>query len=255
MSRRRARERWMKRMEAAGRRAAGRQCTLAVHSQCGRHVLSPPQRATAAKQAKCRQTFGSTWVPHIRSPGVAVGAGWLGTRGRTGASLPFCGCSGVEVPGPAAPGRLHRRARRGGLALVSGCRSVRIRSQRASAAPSRHPELEECSKGKSQRKGCARHNWGPQVPWSPRALPPPLGAWRARPGCLPLAVAGDPAAGQGDQGCLSELSTPEATACQGRGEKAPREMQRNFCLKKQNQQKIPLLALCGVGCCDLVSKT
>lgn len=104
MSGRRARERWMKRMEAAGRRAAGRQCTLAVHSQCGRHVLSPPQRATAAKQAKCRQTFGSTWVPHIRSPGVAVGAGWLGTRGRTGASLPFCGCSGVEAPGPAAPG-------------------------------------------------------------------------------------------------------------------------------------------------------
>lgn len=192
---------------------------------------------------------------------MAVGAGWLGTRGRTGASLPFCGCSGVEAPEPASPGRLHRRGRRGGLALVSGCRRVRIRSQRASAARPGTLSWRSVRKAKAKRRGVPVPTGGPQIPWPPRALPPPLGAWQARPGCVPLAVAGDRAAGQGDQEPKdrdSELSTPEATACQGRGEKAPtekpREMQRNFYLKKnknKTNQKDPSW-LCGVGCCDLV---
>lgn len=75
-------------MEASGQ-AGGRQ---AVHT-CGpftlrtSHGLSPPQWATAAKQAKCRQTFDSAWVPHIRPPGV-VGGGWLGWGPGLGSGQP-----------------------------------------------------------------------------------------------------------------------------------------------------------------------
>lgn len=178
MSGRRARERWMKRMEAAGRRAAGRQCTLAVHSQCGRHVLSPPQRATAAKQAKCRQTFGSTWVPHIRSPGVAVGAGWLGTRGRTGASLPFCGCSGVEAPEPAAPGVSTAGSRgEGWLWFLDVGASA---SDPREPAQPRPGTLSWRSVRKAKAKGRGVPiTTGATGPVVSQGLPPPLRAWRA----------------------------------------------------------------------------
>lgn len=76
-----------------GGQAAGRQCTLAIHSLRTSHGSVSAQWATAAKQAKCRQTFGSAWVPRRAGPpstlglgqseqGGGQGAGWAGGGGR-----------------------------------------------------------------------------------------------------------------------------------------------------------------------------
>lgn len=82
-----------------GGQAAGRQ---AVHT-CDPFTLRTShgsvsaQWATVAKQAKCRQTFGSAWVPHIRptvgpanlSRVAGRGLARVGVRGWVGASFPF----------------------------------------------------------------------------------------------------------------------------------------------------------------------
>lgn len=69
-------------MKQAGteRGSRGRQAAYTCdHPHCDVTWLSPPQWATAAKQAKCRQTFHSTWVPLSGLPGMGQfeqGGGW-----------------------------------------------------------------------------------------------------------------------------------------------------------------------------------
>lgn len=124
----------------AGRRQAVRTCgpfTLRTS-----HGLSPPQWATAAKQAKCRQTFGSAWVPYIRPPGAGQfeqGGGrelaGVGARGWTCGQLSLLE---TAFPGPLRCGDFQNSptqdgsVRGGGPALGSGCRNVCIGPQKAS---------------------------------------------------------------------------------------------------------------------------
>lgn len=143
-------ERWMQR--DGGRRAggqAGRQCTLATHSHCGRHMVGSAQWATAAKQAKCRQTLGSAWVPPIRPPGAGqseqrAGKGWLGSgRGLDvgpafppSSGCPSRGCSGVETP-KLSPTRILHWQGRAGFGFPDKGRSMS--DPRASSGPNPAP--------------------------------------------------------------------------------------------------------------------
>lgn len=104
MSRRRARERWMKRMEAAGRRAAGRQCTLAVHSQCGRHVLSPPQRPQRQSRLSVGRLSAAPGSPTSGPLGWRWGlAGW-GLGDGQGPACPSAAAQVWRLQNPLPPG-------------------------------------------------------------------------------------------------------------------------------------------------------
>lgn len=134
----------------AGRRQAGSAHLRSIHI-ADITWLSPPQWATAAKQAKCRQTFGSAWVPHIRPPwGWPIRAGWWeGVLAGVGAQSQTCGqfsllenafpdCSGVETPelSPIQKDSLPTTSGGGGLALgFLDTRNVYIGYQSASSSP------------------------------------------------------------------------------------------------------------------------
>lgn len=168
----------------AGRRAAGRQCTLAIHSHCGRHTVclrpSGPQRQSRLSVGRLSTAPGS---PTSGPLGVAV----LGAQGWTGGQLsllqtafpgPFrCGDSRTlfHPEGVSTAGSDGGRAGSGFL----GVRSAASDPRKPAAAPSQHPEMEQCLKGKSQQKGCACHKMEPQIILVSQGPPTSRSAWQA----------------------------------------------------------------------------
>lgn len=142
----------------AGRRAGGRQAmhTCDPFTLRTSHGPSPPQWATAAKQAKCRQTFDSAWVPCIRTPGVGQfeqgggrGLAGVGARGWT--------CGQLSLLEIAFPGLLRCGDFQNSLPprRIAGFLDVRMSAsdpRKPAAAPPQHPEM-EVFEGKSQKKG------------------------------------------------------------------------------------------------------
>lgn len=187
-------------MEAGGAgQAGGRQCTLAIHSQCGRHmVLSPPQWATAAKQAKGRQTFTAPGSPTQAPPGLAnlsrvAGRGWLGWGHGTGwpafpsrnilPGLLRCGDSRtLSHPEGFSTGRVQQRRAAPGFRLPGRSTSD---PRKPGAAQTQHLEMEEGLDSQSRKPGvlCTQ-----ETPIILGSRDPPLPLPRARlacPGCLP----------------------------------------------------------------------
>ena len=165
-------------MDAAGWRPAGRAGgRQAVHT-CDPFTLQTShgsvsaQWATAAKQAKCRQTVGSARVPHLRQapPGAGRaeqgggrGAGWGGARGGTWGQLSLLE---VALPGAAQvwglqnsllPSILYRRGWAGSGFLDVW--NVHIGSQKASSGP--QPSTLRCKNGwkaEGRKKVCFPRN-------------------------------------------------------------------------------------------------
>lgn len=210
------------------------------------HGPSPPQWATAAKQAKCRQTFDSAWVPCIRTPGVGQfeqgggrGLAGVGARGWT--------CGQLSLLEIAFPGLLRCGDFQNSLPprRIAGFLDVRMSAsdpRKPAAAPPRHPEMEECLKAKAKKKGYACHKVQPQIilvsqdPPTSHSEPDKPAPAASHGGLAGLLRPGS--AGQGEQGrgsglrtkkAFLELSTPEATElAKGRGRKSPsKETQGN----------------------------
>lgn len=194
----------------AGRRQAVRTCgpfTLRTS-----HGLSPPQWATAAKQAKCRQTFGSAWVPYIRPPGAGQfeqGGGrelaGVGARGWTCGQLSLLE---TAFPGPLRCGDFQNSPTQDGSVrgrAGSGFRMSECLHRTPEGQPQPHAStLRWQSEDKSHREGVPATKRS-HPPLAPGLTSPP---WLSpRPGVCTAGGQGGPTTRK----AFLELSTPEAT--------------------------------------------
>lgn len=162
-----------------GRRAGGRQAmhTCDPFTLRTSHGLSPPQWATAAKQAKCRQTFDSAWVPHIRTPGVGQFEQG-GRRGLAGVGARGWTCGQLSLLEIAFPGLLRCGDFQNSLPprRIAGFLDVGMSTSdpRKPAAP--HPSTliwKRVRRQKPKKKRCASHKVQLQIILVSQGPPPP----------------------------------------------------------------------------------
>lgn len=204
-------------MEAsgAGGRAAGRQCTLAIHSHCGRHMVclrpSGPQRQSRLSVGRLLTAPGSPTSGPLGLANLSrvAGGGWLGWGHGVGHVSAFpCRDSLPRVP------QVWRLPELFPTQDFLGFWMLECPHQLPESQWEPYPSTMRWMRGfegKSQKLGVPTPKWTHELLWSPRTLPPPARSLTSPPRLPPTVAAvgsGQGLQGRGRRGSEDQESLP-----------------------------------------------